>query len=48
MQEPTFQASMKIQAKNILLDRQAKDIENQRQELRKQELELASSTRSLE
>jgi hypothetical protein len=44
MQEPAFQASMKIQAENIHLDRQREQIEKRKQELRKQELELASST----
>jgi len=47
MQEPTFQASMKIQAENIHLDRQSKDIEKRKEELRKEELNLASTTTSL-
>jgi hypothetical protein len=47
MQEPTFQASMKIQAENIHLDRQKAIIEKRKEELRKEELNLASTTRSL-
>ena len=47
MQEPTFQASMKIQAENIHLDRQKAIIEKRREELRKEELNLASTTTSL-
>jgi len=47
MQEPSFQASMRIQAENIHLDRQNEAIEKRREELRKQELELASTTASL-
>jgi hypothetical protein len=44
MQEPTFQASMKIQAENIHLDRQKAVIEKRKEELRKEELNLASTT----
>jgi hypothetical protein len=44
MQEPTFQASMKIQAENIHLDRQMKEWEKRKEELRKEELNLASTT----
>ena len=47
MQEPTFQASVKIQAENIHLDRQKAIIEKRKEELRKEELNLASSTTSL-
>jgi len=47
MQEPTFQASMKIQAENIHLDRQKAIIEKRKEELRKEELNLASTTTSL-
>jgi hypothetical protein len=47
MQEPTFQASMKIQAENIHLDRQKATIEKRKEELRKEELNLASTTTSL-
>lgn len=45
MQEPTFQASMKIQAENIHLDRQKAIIEKRKEELRKEELNLASTTK---
>ena len=44
MAEPTFQASMKIQAENIHLDRQKAIIEKRKEELRKEELNLASTT----
>ena len=44
MQEPTFQASMKIQAENIHLDRQKAIIEKRKEELRREELNLASTT----
>jgi hypothetical protein len=47
MQESTFQASMKIQAENIHLDRQKAIIEKRKEELRKEELNLASTTTSL-
>ena len=47
MQRPEFQASMLLQAKNIHLNEQAKEIERQRGELRREELNLASTTRSL-
>jgi len=47
MQEPTFQASMKIQAENIHLDRQKAIIEKRKEELRKEELNLASTTKSV-
>jgi len=47
MQEPTFQASIKIQAENIHLDRQKAIIEKRKEELRKEELNLASTTKSV-
>ena len=47
MQEPTFQASMKIQAENIHLDRQKATIEKRKEELRREELNLASTTKSV-
>jgi hypothetical protein len=47
MQEPTFQASMRIQAENIHLDRQKATIEKRKEELRKEELNLASTTKSV-
>jgi hypothetical protein len=47
MAEPTFKASMLIQAENIHLDRQKAIIEKRKEELRKEELNLASTTTSL-
>jgi len=44
MQEESFKQSIKIQAENIYLDRQKAQIEKRKEELRKQELELASTT----
>lgn len=47
MSEPQFQASMKIQAENIMLDRQKTVIEKRKEELRREELNLASTTKSV-
>jgi hypothetical protein len=45
MQEPAFQAGMRIQAENLHLDRQKAIIEKRKEELRREELNLASTTK---
>ena len=45
MARPEFQKSMRIQAENTVLDEQKQLIEKRKEELRKEELNLATSTK---
>jgi predicted Holliday junction resolvase-like endonuclease len=47
MNEETFQKSVRLQAETIHATREKKNIEKKLEDLRKQELELASTTKQL-